>query len=406
MRAHPPIIASLGLAVLILLSRTVSPTALAQTPPTKTPFGQLPTKTAIPDTLPTKPPAATPTITVPTNTPNVPPTKTPFPTLTPIPAATLAGSTPPAALPLSGASALSATFTPLPLAAGVPTIDSPSPIAVTPTLSADPMSPPSTDRAPDQSVAAGTLPPMSPVVTQVVNLSGLIFGLVVLGVSIWFGLVQVGRMITREIRTVSLANLRLQYEADRIARQGKVLFRSDADVIALLSQTILDATGASVPVRLLADGLLLSPPLLAVTDPDQTRYLFSPVAPDQLRTLQRRHGLAQFVIGRSGRLASYSLDALTSTPFIADDLRSALEYLATRYQVPRRPLPRSDRWYLYVARSQPDQGRLPSRFRSQFKAGQRRSLEAVRGWLRGGTARSTPPTRSAAPPDNSPQPGD
>ena len=110
-------------------------------------------------------------------------------------------------------------------------------------------------------------------------------------------------------------------------------------------------------MRLLANGLLLSPPLLAVTGPDQTRYLFSPIAPEPLRSLQRRHGLAQFVIGRSGRLDSYPLDALTSTPFIADDLRSALEYLATRYQVQWRPLPRADRWYLYVARPQPAHGR-------------------------------------------------
>lgn len=137
--------------------------------------------------------------------------------------------------------------------------------------------------------------------------------------------------------------------------------RSDSEVIALLAQTILDATGASVPVRLLADGLLFAPPLLAVTAPDHTRYIFSPVAPEQLRAHQRRHPLAQFVISHTGRLESYPLDALTSTPFIADDLRSALEYLATRYQVQRRPLPRTDRWYLYVAHPQPARRAWPRR---------------------------------------------
>ncbi len=397
MRTRPPIIAILGFAVLILLSRTMSPTALAQTPPTKTPFGPLPTKTAIPNALPTKPPAATSTVVEPTRTPTVPPTKTPFPMLTPSPAATIAGSTPPAALPLSGASALSATFTPLPLAVVPPAIAGPSLSAPTPTLSTDPVSPLSTDRAPDQSVAAGTLPPVSPVITQVVNLSGLIFGLVVLGVSIWFGLVQVGRMITREIRTVSLANLRLQYEADRIARQGKVLFRSDTDVLRLLEQAILDMTGLTVHLQWLADGLLLSPLILTVTDPNQTRYIFSPVAPDQLRALQRRHGLAQFVIGRAGRLESYPLDALTSTPFIADDLRNALEYLTIRYQVQRRLPPRADRWYLYVARPQPARRkwpRLPASVTGRLK-------RLTVGWRPGfrSTARETPR-------DSSPRPGD
>jgi hypothetical protein len=407
MRTRPPIIVSLCVAVLILLSRTVSSVALAQTPPTKTPFGQLPTKTTIPNALPTKPPVATSTVSVPTNTPSVLPTKTPFPTLTPIPteAAALPTRSSTLASPFTGAPALSATFTPLPLVAGLLTIAGPSPVAPTLTLSADPI-PLFTGRAPDQPVATGTLLPVSPVITQVVNLSGIILGLAALGIFLGLAVLRVGRMITREIRIVSLANLRLQYEAERIARHDKAQLRSDTDVLALLAQTILDATGASVPVRLLANGLLLSPPLLAVTGPDQTRYLFSPVAPEQLRALQRGHGLAQFVIGRSGRLQSFPLDALTSTPFIADDLRSALEYLATRYQIQWRPLPPADRWHLYVARPQPARSRLLSRFRSPFKVGQRRSLEAVRGWLTGVTARSAPSTRPAAPPDNSSRPGD
>jgi len=394
MSARPPLIASLGFAVLILLSRTVSSVALAQTPPTKTPFSPLPTKTAIPDTLPTKPAATTPTAVAPTRTPTVLPTKTPFPTQTTVPTESVAGLTPPwpVALPLSGAPALSATATLLPLAVVPSVMVSPSPMAVTSTLSTDPVAPLATDRAPDQLIASGTLPPVSPVITQVVNLSGLILGLVALGVFIWFGLVQVGRMITHEIRTVSLANLRLQYEAERIARQDKVLFRSDTDVLRLLEQAILDATGVSVHLHLLADGLLLSPLILAVTDPNQTRYLFSPVAPDQLRALQRRHRLAQFVIGRAGRLESYPLDALTSTPFIADDLRSALEYLATRYQLQRRPLPRTDRWYLYVVRPQP----AHRAWLRRLEPARSRLKRLTTGWRPGLrlTARETPPDSS------------
>ena len=399
MRIHPPLIASLGFAVLILVSRVTGPVALAQTLPTKTPFGSLPTKTALPDTLPTKPPVATPTAVEPTRTPIVPPTKTPFPTITTVPPQTGASPTPPtpAALPLSDASALSATLTPLPLAV-VPSSITPAPTP-SPTVSAELLPPLSTGRATDQPVAISILQPGSPVVTQVVNLSALILGLAALGIFLGLAVLRVGRMITREIRTVSLANLRLQYEAERVARHDRAQLRSDSEVIALLSQTILDATGASVPVRLLTDGLLLSPPLLAVTGPDQTRYLFSPLAPEQVRALQRRHGLAQFVIGRAGRLQSYPLDALTSTPFIADDLRSALEYLAVRYQVQRRSLPRADRWYLYVARPQPAQGRWLSRFRQRFRANQARSVNTVRRWLSGVTTRS-------APPDNSSRSGD
>jgi hypothetical protein len=44
----------------------------------------------------------------------------------------------------------------------------------------------------------------------------------------------------------------------------------------LLEQAILDASGKSVHVRLLPNGWLSSPPLLAVVDAEGTRYIFSP----------------------------------------------------------------------------------------------------------------------------------
>jgi hypothetical protein len=56
-----------------------------------------------------------------------------------------------------------------------------------------------------------------------------------------------------------------------------VVFRADSDVLTLLEQAIVDASGESVHVRLLPNGWLSSPPLMAVIDQQQTRYLFSPL---------------------------------------------------------------------------------------------------------------------------------
>ena len=54
-------------------------------------------------------------------------------------------------------------------------------------------------------------------------------------------------------------------------------FRADADVLALLERSILGASGKSAHVRLLPNGWVSSPPLIAVIDQQQTRYLFSPL---------------------------------------------------------------------------------------------------------------------------------
>ena len=86
-------------------------------------------------------------------------------------------------------------------------------------------------------------------------------------------------------------------------------------------------------------------------DAEGTRYLFSPAPPDQMRDSARRHGLTQLLLGSAADLTAYPIDALNSTPFIVDNLSSAFGYVLARYQVPRRPLPRTDRWYLYLARS-------------------------------------------------------
>ena len=79
----------------------------------------------------------------------------------------------------------------------------------------------------------------------------------------------------------------------------------------------------------------------------------------------RRHGLTQLLLGRATDLTAYPIDALNSTPFIVDDLSAAFNYVLTRYQAPRRPLPRTDRWYLYIARPRPS--RWPARLERRVK---------------------------------------
>jgi len=207
--------------------------------------------------------------------------------------------------------------------------------------------------------------PTSPLLTQAVNIGGLILGLVILGFIIWLGLARLSRAITGEIHTTSLATLRLQHEAERLARRDKVAFRADADVLSLLEQAILDASGESVHVRLLPNGWLVSPPMMAVMDQQQTRYIFSPTPPEQVRAVARRQGLAQLLLGQATDLTAYPIDALNSTPFIVDDLSSAFGYVLARHQAPRRPLPRTDRWYLYIAR--PRTSRLPSWFERRVR---------------------------------------
>ncbi len=89
---------------------------------------------------------------------------------------------------------------------------------------------------------------------------------------------------------------------------------------------------------------------MAVGDADQTRYIFSPTPPDQVQAIARRQGLAQLLLGQATDLTAYPIDALNSTFFIADDLSGAYGYVLARHQAPRRPPPRTDRWYLYLAR--------------------------------------------------------
>ncbi len=57
----------------------------------------------------------------------------------------------------------------------------------------------------------------------------------------------------------------------------------------------------------------------------------------------RRHGLTQLMLDYATDLTAYRIDALNSTPFIVDDLSSAFGYVLACHQVPRRPLPRTDR---------------------------------------------------------------
>jgi hypothetical protein len=130
-----------------------------------------------------------------------------------------------------------------------------------------------------------------PLITQALSIGGFILKPVVLGLIIWFSLSRLSRAITGEIRPVSLATLRLQRKAERLARRKKVVFRADTDGLTLLEQAILDASVESVHVRLLPNGWVSLPPLMAVIDQEQTRYLFSPLPSEQVRASARARAL-------------------------------------------------------------------------------------------------------------------
>jgi len=368
------------LSISLFVALGSSPLSVGAQSPTKTPFGPPPTKAPLQTDPPTKTPLPTEAA-PPASTATPRPTSTAAPTPIPQPNATAA----PASVVSSPALA-SATATSVPTQVAVP------PTAVAPTITpalvglvivdtATPNVPSLTAPINGSSASANTPDPSAPFIVQAVNIGGLVLGLVVLGLFIWFGLSRLGRSITNEIRTVSLATLRLQHEAERLDRREKVAFRTDSDVLALLEQASLDASGESVHLRLLPNGWLSSPPLLAVVDQNQTRYIFSPLPPDQVKALARRNGLTQFLLGQATDLTAYSIDAVTSTPFITDDLTDAFGSVLARHQTQRRPLPRTDRWYLYIAR--PRVSRWPrwiNRYRPQMnrlkRLIERRSIKA------------------------------
>ena len=101
------------------------------------------------------------------------------------------------------------------------------------------------------------------------------------------------------------------------------------------------------------------------------------------------------LLGRATVLTAYPIDALNCTPFIVDDLSSAFAYVLERHQAPRRPLPRSDRWYLYIARPR------PSRWTARFERRMRQT-----GVLRHFTDRLPAKAQSDAARDHSKQSGD
>jgi hypothetical protein len=84
-----------------------------------------------------------------------------------------------------------------------------------------------------------------------------------------------------------------------------------------------------------------------------------------VQAIARRQGLAQLLLGRVTDLTAYPIDALNSMPCIADDLSGAYGYVLAHHQAPHRPLPRTDHWYLYLAR--PRTSRWPRWFDRQVR---------------------------------------
>lgn len=203
--------------------------------------------------------------------------------------------------------------------------------------------------APPIGNAAATEPPRLP---PVIELSGLLLtiggGLAFIALAVWLGLDRLGQRLLSAYRSGTLADLSLRHEAERVARRDKIAPRDMADVRALLEQALLDALGEAVSVKALRDtDLLIAPPLLAVTGSAGRRFAFSPLPVARINALRRSNAPLAHVLG-AGTLTAYPLDALNSTPFIADDLASAFQFAAAKWQRPRTPLPRTDQWTVYV----------------------------------------------------------
>jgi hypothetical protein len=176
------------------------------------------------------------------------------------------------------------------------------------------------------------------------DLSGIVIGFAALGLIGWLALAAHRRALVRSFEAWALADLRLRHEAQREARRFEVA--ADDQALQLLEQAALDASGARPGLtHLMRDYTGLAPvaAIAAFSAGDGRRWVFSPASPDQMQRLERQTRAALF--GRDGRRWQHHVvDALNSSPFIADNLAAVLRYLV---EDSASPLPRAEQWHVY-----------------------------------------------------------
>ncbi|HEY4721656.1 MAG TPA: hypothetical protein VII92_07415, partial [Anaerolineae bacterium] len=145
---------------------------------------------------------------------------------------------------------------------------------------------------------------------------------------------------------------RLSREALHITRQAQAALD---DPFRVLNQAVLDATGENVNLIALPQTVHTPFPAIVTLADDRRRFIFMPIAPEILRKRENRHRAVSLLNVEPGSVATYPLNALNSSLFIADDLAAiyAAEF-KKRSAGESHVLPRVQRWYLYVAPSPGD----------------------------------------------------
>lgn len=198
-------------------------------------------------------------------------------------------------------------------------------------------------------VEAVTAPPAPTVTQSVLDFSGMAIGFAALGAIVWVALLAHQRASVKAFQAWALADLRLRHEAQRETRQFSV--ETDDHALMVLEQAALDATGARPDLtHLVRDRSRVAPiaAIVAFSSETAQHWVFSPATPDQMKRAARDRDRAQALLGREGWRGvrqRHAIDALNSSPFIADNLAAVLRYLVNDSA---SPLPRAEQWHVYV----------------------------------------------------------
>lgn len=211
-------------------------------------------------------------------------------------------------------------------------------------------------------------------ITQAVyDFSTLALSVAALGATIFIAIERLRRALVTQFNSWALTHIRLSRESLHISRQAQAALD---DPLRVLNQAVLDATGENVNLIALPQAAQAPYPVIVTLADDRRRFIFTPVAPEIMRRRENRHRAVSLLNVEPGSVATYPLDALNSSLFIADDLAAIYAAELKKRSAGESPvLPRVQRWYLYVAPSPADH--LPAR-----RTYLRRRLPTLRAILR------------------------
>lgn len=189
-----------------------------------------------------------------------------------------------------------------------------------------------------------------------------------IGVVLALGFMRTSRAISASNRQLALLMVRMQRTSERPLVLDEL---SDSDravhvkVLAVLNQAGLDASGQPLQIeRVLKVSANPAPAIVALSH-DGQRLAFVMFTPLERKVFTARLESADAIADRAfadamayplDRLReaidegqSYTLDALNSGLFVADDLAAVYAYLAADLPVAVRTLPRTARWQMFIA---------------------------------------------------------